>query len=396
MDKTTLGRIAAQYGTPTFVFDEDALAARMRAVKEIVGESVHLCYSIKANPFLIPAMQQLTELLEVCSPGELIICEDLHVDPATILFSGVNKTREDILRAIDVGVRRFTAESPLHVRLLNECALERGVVLHTLLRLTAGSQFGMDESDLRAAISSRASLTGLDIEGIHYFAGTQRKKLDHQRKELEMLCALMDSLKAEESFDTRRLEYGPGLYYPYFAHEDFSDTLAPVRELAPDLQRIAQRTELTIEMGRFFASECGSYLTTVVDTKINCGYGYAIVDGGMHHVNYLGGNMGMRLPIIEHLPGPEHADESPMDWALCGSLCTTADVLVRKAPMCGLAQGDVLAFRHIGAYSVTEGPALFLSRRMPRIVLHRGGETHLVRDHIESAKLNQAGAAVKL
>ncbi|MBP3428619.1 MAG: alanine racemase [Clostridia bacterium] len=395
MDKSILKAAAAKFGTPCFLFDEEALARRMREAKAIVGDSVHLCYSIKANPFLIPAMSRLVELLEVCSPGELIICEDLGVDPATILFSGVNKTREDILHAIDAGVRRFTAESPLHIRLLDECARERGLVLPTILRLTAGSQFGMDESDLREAIEHRDALTGLDIEGIHYFAGTQRKRLDHQRKELCKLCALMDSLKADYGFETRRLEYGPGLYFPYFAHEDFTDTLAPLRELAPDLQAVAARTELTVEMGRFFASECGSYLTTVIDTKVNCGCGYAILDGGIHHVNYLGGNMGMRTPVIDHLPGPAHDGEEAMDWALCGSLCTTADVLVRAISMNGLAQGDVLAFRNIGAYSVTEGPALFLSRRMPRIVLRgEDGSLRVARDFIESAKLNQTGASI--
>ena len=120
MDKQRLCAIASEFGTPSFVFDTQALAARMRAVKEIVGSSVHLCYSIKANPFLIPAMQDLVELLEVCSPGELEICESLNVDPKTILFSGVNKTLADIEHAMDAGVVRFTAESPLHIRLLEQ------------------------------------------------------------------------------------------------------------------------------------------------------------------------------------------------------------------------------------------------------------------------------------
>ena len=52
MDKLQLASIAKEFGTPSFVFDETVLTKRMRAVKEIVGESVHLCYSIKANPFL--------------------------------------------------------------------------------------------------------------------------------------------------------------------------------------------------------------------------------------------------------------------------------------------------------------------------------------------------------
>lgn len=390
MDKQQLAAIAKEFGTPSFVFDTAALTARMREIKAIVGDSVHLCYSIKANPFLIPAMRELVETLEVCSPGELEICEALHVDPETILFSGVNKTAEDIEHAMDAGVVRFTAESPLHIRLLNEAALRRGRVYPVLLRLTAGSQFGMDESDLLDAIAHRSDYAGLRFTGIHYFSGTQRAKLDKdQRKELAMLGEFMDRLKQDYGFVCGQLEYGPGLYFPYFAHEDHSDTLAPIRALAPDLQSLAARCELTIEMGRFFASECGTYLTTVVDTKVNRGHHYAIVDGGIHHVNYLGGTMGMRNPIITHIPGPAHAGETEADWSLCGSLCTTADILVRSITLSGLAQQDVLAFHNIGAYSVTEGPALFLSRNMPRIILSSERGARLVRDTLHSSAINQ-------
>lgn len=390
MDNQQLTAIAQKFGTPSFVFDTAALARRMREIKAVVGDSVHLCYSIKANPFLIPAMQALTETLEVCSPGELEICQALGVAPQTILFSGVNKTAEDIEAAMDAGVTRFTAESPLHIRLLNEAALRRGRVYPVLLRLTAGSQFGMDESDLTDAIAHRERYAGLRFTGLHYFSGTQRAKLDKdQRRELSMLGEFMDRLRSEYGFACEQLEYGPGLYFPYFAHEDHSDTLAPIRALAPDLQALAGRCELTIEMGRFFASECGTYLTTVIDTKLNRGHRYAILDGGIHHVNYLGGTMGMRNPIITHLPGAAHAEETEADWSLCGSLCTTADVLVRSIAFSGLTPGDVLAFHNIGAYSVTEGPALFLSRNLPRIILADEHGAHLVRDTIHASAINQ-------
>ena len=390
MDKKQLSAIAKEFGTPSFVFDESALEHRMREIKAIVGSSVHLCYSIKANPFLIPAMQNLVELLEVCSPGELEICESLNVDPKTILFSGVNKTLADIEHAMDAGVVRFTAESPLHIRLLEQAAAARDAVYPVILRLTAGTQFGMDESDLLFAIENRASYPHLRFEGIHYFSGTQRAKLDKdQRKELSMLGEFMDRLERDYGFVCEKIEYGPGLFFPYFTHEDHSDTLAPIRELAPDLQNLAKRCELTIEMGRFFASNSGTYLTEVIDTKVNCGSHFAILDGGMHHVNYLGGMMGMRVPVITHLEGPQHTDETEADWSLCGSLCTTADVLVRKIALSGLAMGDVLAFHNIGAYSVTEGPALFLSRNMPRIVLANDDGARLVRDTIHSSSINQ-------
>ena len=381
--------LAKAYGTPTFVFDEAQLANRMREIKSIVGERVRLCYSIKANPFLLPAMAQLTEKLEVCSPGEMDICIAEHAAPETILVSGVNKTLPDILAALDYGVRDFTAESPLHVRLLEEAASARSVTLRILLRLSAGTQFGMDESDLREAIARRESTPHLDIVGLHYFAGTQRKKLAEQQKELAMLRGFMDSLREDYGFTTRRLEYGPGLYYPYFAHEDDSDTLAPLREIAPDLQAMAEITDLTVEMGRFFVSECGYYLTRVADVKTIRGGRCAILDGGMHHVNYIGSNMGMRVPHLLHLAADGRPAGEPEDVMLCGSLCTTADVMVRKATLPALSVGDVLCFTRIGAYSVTEGPALFLSRDMPRIVLLGESGARLVRDVIHTSKLNQ-------
>ena len=389
MDNTQLLSVAQQYGTPSFVFDTVMLEDRMREIKAIVGEKVHLCYSIKANPFLLPAMSVLTEKLEVCSPGEMQICIDTKVAPETVLVSGVNKTLGDILEAVDYGVRDFTAESPLHVRLLEQAAALRNVTLSVLLRLTAGTQFGMDESDLRAAIVNQAATPHLHIVGIHYFAGTQRKKLAEQRKEIAAICELCDALKADYGFTVEKLEYGPGLYFPYFTHEDDSDTLAPVRELAPDLKALAERFHLTVEMGRFFVSACGYYLTAVADAKTNKGSRYAIIDGGMHHVNYLGSNMGMRVPHILHFPGPEHAGGDNEDVMLCGSLCTTADVLVRKASLPPLYVGDTLCFTRIGAYSVTEGPALFLSRNMPRIVLHTAQGDVLARDTIHTSKLNQ-------
>ena len=376
---------AERFGTPCFVFDEVQLARRMKAVRAIVPETIGLCYSIKANPFLIAAMRGLVGTLEVCSPGELEICREMGVSPDTVLFSGVNKTRADVERAMELGVTHFTCESPLHVRLIDEAARARGKVYPVLLRLTAGSQFGMDEQDFFAALDHRADTPGIRIEGVHYFSGTQRKKLDGQRKELAMLAELVERLKADYGMKTVRVEYGPGLYFPYFNHEDHSDTLAPLRELAPDLAALAGHCKLTIEMGRFFASESGAYLTRVVDTKVNGGTTYAILDGGIHHVNYLGGNMGMRVPIIRQSPVRE-GDLQP--WALCGSLCTTADVLVRKAELHPLEPGDVLAFMNIGAYSVTEGPALFLSRDMPRIVLRGENGDRLARDTVHSWALN--------
>ncbi|MBQ9503727.1 MAG: alanine racemase [Lachnospiraceae bacterium] len=426
MTDTGLKAIAEKFDTPAYVFDIDALSERMRSVRDIVGDTVGLCYSIKANPFLIPAMLGLVDKLEVCSPGELEVCKKLNVPPEKIIYSGVVKTEENVLEAAQYRVGTFTAESKKHVRLINEQGLRDGVRYRVLLRLNGGSQFGMSEEDIQSILEDIGNLKGIIIEGIHYFVGTGRGKLKQQQKELAMLEEFMGrvaGILAEaygdaesgggEAFDgvdfggaafdgTARklckLEYGPGLPFPYFEGDSFEDTLAPLKELAPALKEIAKKTELTIEMGRFFASECGYYLSRVMDIKSANGINYCLIDGGINHINYYGQIMGMKVPVIKHFPGGKTADGETatgtaiagerMKYAIAGSLCTTADIPVREIEFNGLSEGDLLVFCNIGAYSVTEGLYMFLSRNMPAILLYEKGNTRMVREALHTSEFN--------
>ena len=141
-------------------------------------------------------------------------------------------------------------------------------------------------------------------------------------------------------------------------------------------------------MGRFFAAPCGFYFTRVMDVKTNEGVNYAIVDGGLNQLKYDGQLQGMQIPMIAHLR-PESAEaEAPAPWTLCGSLCTTADVLARNVPFHQLAIGDVLVFERTGAYSVMEGMSVFLSREMPQVWLAQGDEMTLLRDTFLTDVLN--------
>ena len=386
MNKVELLNIAKEYGSPTFVFDLDVLSDRMKEIKEIVGQKISLCYSIKANPFLIDAMTQLTEKLEVCSPGELNICIARGVDMKSIIFSGVNKTAVDVKKAVECDLGIYTAESMQHLNLLNAEALSQGKVVPVLLRLTSGNQFGMDEAVLTQVVKDRRLYKGVEIKGVHFFSGTRKKKTAENEKEIDYVLSFMDKIEAEEGFCFEKLEYGPGLPFPYFANEDFSDTLRPLKEALPSLQKAADKYELTIEMGRFYASSCGYYLTSIVDVKTNKDINYCIIDGGINHVNYYGQTLAMKLPVISHYP--EKSGEMK-EWAICGSLCTAADLLVRKYPFTDLAIGDLLVFENIGAYSITEGIYLFLSRQMPRVILYsKDTGAVMVRDFYNSDILN--------
>jgi diaminopimelate decarboxylase len=260
--------------------------------------------------------------------------------------------------------------------------------------LNAGSQFGMSREDLLWLVDHRDQYAHLHVVGIHYFVGTQRMKLKHQRDELAMLSALIDELQEQHGFAVERLEYGPGLGVSLFEGDDFSDTLAPARDLREALVPLAEKVELTVEMGRFFATECGTYLSAVNDLKAHDDINYCIIDGGINHLSYIGQIMGMKVPVITNESALERNDgailEDAMDtWCICGSLCTTNDVITREVSLDDLREGDVLAFHNAGAYTVTEGYALFLSRTMPRVILKRAdGGYELARDFIETSTLN--------
>ncbi len=393
MSDIDLLKAAEEFGTPLYIFDIPGLKERMKNVHSILGSKIGICYSIKANPFLIPAMLEVTDKLEVCSPGELEICMALKVPPERIIYSGVMKTQENVREAAEYGVGLFTAESLKHVRLINEQGLKDKKRYSTLLRLNAGSQFGMSEEDFFNALDRTDELKGLKIVGIHYFTGTGRHKLKSQLKDLEKIAAFTDEIKVRYAgcgwlSELCKLEYGPGLPFPYFEGDDFSDTLRPLKELADRLKEVAEGIELTVEMGRFFASECGSYVTQICDIKSAGGTNYCIIDGGINHINYYGQVMGMKVPVIRHLKNSEGGET--VKYAITGSLCTTADIPVREKEFTGLSEGDLLVFENIGAYSITEGMYLFLSRNMPAVVLYReDGSFELVREHLHTSQLNR-------
>lgn len=372
MDSALLSRLTAQVGTPCYIFDLDAFESRARLVKRYFGDSIGMCFSIKANPFLLRYLPDVFDRIEVCSPGELTICERIGADPANIIFSGVNKTRADVERAADDRVGTFTAESRLHLELINDTALRRGTVVELLLRVTdskGGSQFGMDESDVLDIIRHRADYPGVDIVGLHYFTGTGKKKPALIERELDYLTGLIGRIADDLSFTVERVEYGTGLAVDYFSDDADESEEERLAAIAPKLKELSAKCRLTVEMGRFFAAPCGYYLTRVMDVKTNSGVNYAIVDGGLHQLKYDGQLQGMQIPRILHLTDRDEAGET-QPWTLCGSLCTTADVLVRGCELRDLRIGDVLAFCRTGAYSCMEGMSIFLSRDLPAVALY--------------------------
>ena len=385
MNSEALQDIAASFATPAFIFDADEFGRRAKNVKSAIG-GASLCYSIKANPFLLACLPEEIDRVEVCSPGELAICRRVGVDPSTVVYSGVNKGSEDIAEAIEYGAELLTAESLRQLGLINAAALAAGKRVRVALRLTSGNQFGMDSENLKRAAAERGSYEGVDIVAIHYYSGTQKKKLAVVEKELAELEELAEELEKRFGLSGISLEYGPGLPADYFGDDPEGRDMAVLAEAGAMIAAVAARRSVTVEFGRFLASPCGTYLTAAADIKNNNGENFVICDGGINHLKYYGQTMAMQTPPITLLG--DHGEKTE-DYTLCGSLCTTADILVRKVTLPALSVGDVLAFGRCGAYSVTEGIGLFLSRQLPRIVLHseRGGN-RLLRDFYGTDILN--------
>lgn len=396
MEKEIIKQLVDTESTPVYVFDVDRLYRRVECIKEKYGNipQIELCYAMKANPFLIQPLDSVINKFEVCSHGELCICKDKDIDMQKVVLSGVNKERQDVLQALEWGVRTFTIESVAQLELMDECTRKTGTDAHVLLRLSGGNQFGMDRAVIETIIEHREEYPHLMIEGIQYYSGTQKKN-SKVLEELNELSTLCEEIEEKYQFGINVLEYGPGFGIGYFSKEnteELSDECAAV------FRKTADKRHLTLEMGRFLTADCGSYITTVVDVKQNAGQRYCIVDGGINHVNYYGQVMGVRVPPVRFYQreDKEISEIEIMDPAdkkeglcICGSLCTSADVLVRSVGIGQVNVGDVFVFEKIGAYSVTEGIYLFLSRRMPKIYLLEHNELILARDTVETYRINQ-------
>lgn len=386
MSDRSLAPLLERFPTPFYLFDVETLRRRVEHLRDVLPANTALCYAMKANPFLIRELSGMVERLEICSPGEYAICRQLELPPSQFVVSGVYKDPQwvdELVRQPDSQQMICTVESMTQFHLLREAAHRYGRQLSLLLRLTSGSQFGLERREIEEILAQPDPL--LDIRGIQYFSGTQKTSIKRLARELRMLDEVLTSLQAQFG-PLRELELGPGFPVSYFADDAKEDesVLVQAGELLGQLNFSGQ---LTLELGRSIAASCGQYVTRVVDRKTNQGQNYAIVDGGIHHLVYFGQSMAMRRPQISLFPPRPEAE--PQNWNICGALCTVNDILVKQLPLSQLEIGDVLVFENTGAYCMTEGIGLFLSRSLPQILLRRpSGQVTSLRDPFPTRILN--------
>lgn len=399
MNKEEIKYLTQNFKTPFYFFDMNILKERIEYLRAKLPKKIKLCYAIKANSFILSDIEDLVDRFEVCSFGEYHICDASNIAKQKIVLSGVSKEENDFrsLFESDTPIGIYTIESWEQYKLLKKLSIEYNRNIKVLLRLTSGNQFGMDKSIIHEIFKDNP--THFEILGLEYFSTTQKRSIKRLNKELEEVVAFFNELNETYSANLKEIEFGPGLSVTYFKDEEYDED-EYLKEFSNILENIPSSIEITLELGRSIAYSCGSFFTKVVDTKTNKKENYAIVDGGIHHLVYYGQSLAMRIPDITIYQNNrkikenksienENIENKEENWNICGSLCTINDILIKQLPVNDLQIGDYLIFHKTGAYSVTEGISLFLSRNLPSVIKKGiNGKFDIIRGSLPTYSLN--------
>ena len=377
-------KVLSKYTTPMFIYDINELDNRINYLKSKLDTNI--AYAIKANTFIVKEVEPLVERFEICSPGEFEICNKLNINHNKMVISGVNKDINFIEKLISNydDILIYTIESLKHFEILNDMSIKYKRDINVLIRITSGNQFGVSEEDCKYILNNLNNKY-IHIKGIEFFSGTQKHSLKRIEKEINYLNELVTNLEQEYNIELKEIEYGPGLPIFYFQDDEFNEDefLTEVNNLLKTIKH----KEITLEIGRSIASSCGSYLTSVVDMKTNKNGNFIILDGGINQLVYYGQTMAMRIPHYELIQSTPSTSEDT--YNLCGSLCTINDILVKNLTTPKLNINDTFIFKNTGAYSSTEGIALFLTRNLPKVLIYtKNNDIIQIRDELTTIDLN--------
>ncbi len=396
-----LARIAAEHGTPLYVYDRGVLAGAWTALVAALPDPVEVFYSIKANPTgsILAWFVDRGAGLEVASAGELDRALAAGCASDRIVFAGPGKTDAELDRALRAGIGELHVESLREVDRLATIAGRLDRVAPVVLRVNpAGdvggaamrmggraSQFGIDEEALDAAVERVVGDPRLDLLGVHLYVGTQildaGALVGHARRAAEVAR----DVATTSGTDLATIDLGGGLGVPYFDHEERLDLEAYGRGLAEVLAAARKHPRLAgarwiLEPGRFLVAEAGLYVARVLDVKTSRGETFVVTDGGMHHHLAASGNLGQAIPRPFPIVAPERMDEPAGDPVhLVGPLCTPLDVLGRRVALPRLEPGDLVAVLQSGAYARSASPLGFLSHPEPAEVWVGEGIAEVIR-----------------
>jgi diaminopimelate decarboxylase len=359
----SVDEIAAEVGTPFYVYSEATLARHFRVFDEALDGMDHLiCYAVKANSnvAVLKILGDLGAGMDVVSVGEYLRAKAAGVPGERIVFSGIGKTRDEMRLVLQGGIRQFNVESEPELSVLNAVAMELGVKAPITLRVNpdvdakthakiatgkSENKFGIPIAAARRVYAKAASMDGIDVVGVDVHIGSQLTDLAPFRAAFIKVRELTESL-CEDGHNIRRLDLGGGLGIPYVRSNEAPPLPMEygqvIRETVGDMG-----LEIEIEPGRLVAGNAGIMVTSVIYNKAGEGRDFLIVDAAMndlirpamydaHHDI---------VPVIEPKVGIE---THTMD--IVGPVCETGDTFAKAREMPPVADGALVAFRSAGAY----------------------------------------------
>ncbi len=353
-----LSAIAQRFGTPTYVYSRAHIEAQYRAYADALAGMPNLvCFAVKANSNIgvLNVLARLGAGFDIVSSGELERVLAAGGEPSRIVFSGVGKSRDDMRRALEVGVHCFNVESSVELERLQKVAAEMDVKAPVSLRVNpdvdAGThpyistglkenKFGIDIEQAQAVYARAAELPNIEVIGVDCHIGSQLTTLEPFLDALDRLLLLVDKLAAR-GIVIKHLDLGGGLGVQYRDEQppQVGDYIAAVR------QRLAGRDlALVFEPGRFIVANGGVLLTQVEYLKHTEHKDFAIVDAAMNDL--------IRPALYQawmEVSAVQPRDGEARNYDLVGPICETGDFLAKDRQLV-LEEGDLLAVRSAGAY----------------------------------------------
>lgn len=384
----SLQDLAAEFGTPVLVYDEEHLRNRCREAVAAFGAG-NVVYATKA--FLCRAMARLAHdeglRLDVATGGELHIALAAGVPPASLVLHGNNKSVDELRRAVTEGVGRIVVDSFDELDRLDALhAAGTGPAPSVLIRVTPGvhahthefistgqddSKFGFNlaNGDALRAVRRAETSPGVELVGVHCHIGSNVFAASSFAKAIEVMAGFAAPLGLPE------LVVGGGLGVAYVETEE-APTITQWGHVVRDAcASLGVTADVSVEPGRSIVAGAAVTVYTLGTIKPIPGVRtYWAVDGGMSDnprpVLYGSG-------YEAFLPRAPFAERTA-SGRLVGKHCESGDVLLFEARLpSDVAVGDLVATPVTGAYSRSMG-SNYNSITRPPVVFARDGDARLV------------------
>ena len=381
-------QLAEEFGTPLYIYSRATLERHWHAFDSALGEHPHLiCYAVKANSNIgiLNVMAKLGSGFDIVSQGELERVLAAGGEASKVVFSGVAKSRAEIMRALEVGIRCFNVESVAELHHINQIAGEMGKVApislrvnpdvdaHTHPYISTGlkeNKFGVSVDEAREVYKLAATLPHVKITGMDCHIGSQLTELQPFLDATDRLIRLIEQLK-EDGITLKHLDLGGGLGVTYTDETPPhpSDYAAALLNKLKGYENL----EIILEPGRAIAANAGILVAKVQYLKSNESRNFAITETGMNDM--------IRPALYEAYMNIIEIDRTlereKTIYDVVGPVCETSDFLGKQREL-AIAEGDYIAQRSAGAYGASMS-SNYNSRPRTAEVLVDGNKAHLIR-----------------